>query len=276
MVLEQGRGTMGKLFAVIVVMIALASAYPIVTHMYVLPEDISTHGHAIDEQLADTMAEAGFSFLGAQLVLAIFVWKFSERKAGAKISHFPGGAKVMVVAAFILVGTETLALGVLGQNAWANVYFTPPKPDALQIQAQAGQFAFYFRYPGADGQFGALHPDKIDEGNQNFFGLDPANDAESRDDIVSGELAIPVNREVHLLMHAKDVGHSFYVRELRIQQDFVPGLDLSVHFTATKPGRYEIVCTQLCGLGHYNMKAYLNVLLPEDFDKWLKEKASEQ
>jgi cytochrome c oxidase subunit 2 len=267
---------MGKLFAIVLVIIALASAYPIAKHMYVPPEDISTHGHAIDDQLSDTMAEAGFAFLGAQLVLAFFVWKFSERKEGAKLTNFPGGAKLMVTVAFIIVGAEVFALGVLGQKAWANVYFTPPRPDALQIQAQAGQFAFYFRYAGADGKFGAIHPDKIDEGNQNFFGLDPANDIDSRDDIVSGELVIPANREVHLLMHAKDVGHSFYVRELRIQQDFVPGLDLSVHFTATKIGRYEIVCTQLCGLGHYNMKAYLNVMAQDDFEKWLKQKASEQ
>jgi cytochrome c oxidase subunit II len=266
---------MGKIFAVVLVVIALASAYPIVTHKYVPPEDISTHGHQIDEQLSDTMAEAGISFLLAQFVLAFFVWKFAERKDGAKLTNFPGGATVMVAAAFILVGTEVLALGVFGQKAWANVYFTSPRPDALQIQAQAGQFAFYFRYPGADGKFGAIHPDKIDEGNQNFFGLDPANEVEARDDIVSAELAIPVNREVHLMMHAKDVGHSFYVRELRIQQDFVPGLDLSVHFTATKVGRYEIVCTQLCGLGHYNMKAYLSVMAQDDFEKWMKQKASE-
>ena len=274
---------MGKGFAVVVLVIALASAIPIITHTWygsgirlAPPEDISTHGHAIDEQLSETMVEAGLSFLAAQIVLALFVWKFSSRAANAEIKTFPGGARGLVIAALVLVGTEMLALGILGQRAWATVYFTPAKPDALQIQAQAGQFAFYFRYPGADGKLGALHPDKIDEGNSNFFGLDPANDVESRDDIVTGELAIPVNREIQLLMHAKDVGHSFYVRELRIQQDFVPGLDLSVHFTATKTGKYEIVCTQLCGLGHYNMKAYLNVLSQEDFDGWLKQKASEQ
>lgn len=267
---------MGKFFAVILVIIALASAYPIVTHKYVPPQDISKHGQAIDKQLDDTMLEAGIAFLGAQLVLALFLWKFSGRKPGSPLKNFPGGARVLVIAAFVLVGIEVLALGLKGQKAWASVYFTPAKPDAMQIQAQAGQFAFYFRYPGADGRFGAIHPDKIDEGNQNFFGLDPADEVEARDDIVSGELAIPVNREIQLLMHAKDVSHSFYVRELRIQQDFVPGLDLSVHFTATTPGRYEIVCTQLCGLGHYNMKAYLNVMSQEDFDKWLKQKASEQ
>jgi len=155
------------------------------------------------------------------------------------------------------------------------VYFTSASPDAVQIQAQAEQFAFYFRYPGPDGKFGGIHPDKIDEGNQNYFGLDPANDVDARDDIVSGELVVPVNREVHLMMHAKDVGHSFYVRELRIQQDFVPGLDLSVHFTATKLGKYEIVCTQLCGLGHYNMKAYLSVVSEADFEKWLKDQAGQ-
>jgi cytochrome c oxidase subunit II len=267
---------MGKLFGVILATIAVLSAYPIVTHMYAQPVDISTHGHAIDEQLSDTMAEAGVSFLAAQLLLAFFVWKYSNRKTGAKVTQIPGGAKLMVATAFILVGTEVLALGALGQKAWADVYFSSPKPTALPIQAQAGQFAFYFRYPGADVKFGALHPDKIDEANGNYFGLDPANDVEARDDIVSGEMAIPVNREILLLMHAKDVNHSFYVRELRIQQDFVPGLDLSVHFTATQTGKFEIVCTQLCGLGHYNMKAYLSVLSQDDFDKWLKQKASEQ
>jgi len=264
---------MGKLLAIVLVAIAVLSAYPIVAHMFVLPEDISTHGHAIDEQLRDTMLEAGLSFIGAQVVLAIFVWGFTNRKEGSPLKNFPGGAKVAVIAAFVLVGTEVLALGVMGQKAWAEVYFTPPKANAIQIQAQAEQFAFYFRYPGADGKFGALHPDKIDEGNQNYFGLDPANEVEARDDIVSGELVVPVGREVQLLMHAKDVGHSFYVRELRIQQDFVPGLDLSVHFTATKIGKYEIVCTQLCGLGHYNMKAYLSVVSEADYEKWLRDQA---
>ena len=103
---------MGKLFAIVLVILALASAYPIVTHMFVPPDDISTHGHMIDEQLADTMAEAGISFVLAQLLLALFVWKFTNRGPNARVSQIPNGAKIMVVAAFILVGTEVLALGV--------------------------------------------------------------------------------------------------------------------------------------------------------------------
>lgn len=267
---------MGKFFAVTIVVIALVSAVPIVRHTWWMAPDISTHGQSIDDQMSETMAEAGISFLASQIILAFFIWKFSSNSPGAKIKTFPGGAKAMVWAAILLVGTEVLALGVFGMKAWGDVYFKAPGADALPIQIQAGQFAFYFRYPGPDGTFGPIHPEMISEANQNFFGLDQDHDADAKDDIVTAQMAIPVNREIHLLMHSKDVGHSFFVPELRIQQDFVPGLDLSVHFTATKIGRYEIVCTQLCGLGHYNMKAYLSVLSPEDYDAWLKKQAALQ
>jgi cytochrome c oxidase subunit II len=267
---------MGRFVALTIIVIAIISAIPILRHTWWMAPDISTHGQPIDDQMSETMAEAGISFLASQIILALFIWKFSNSKPGDKIKNFPGGAKAMVWAAFLLVGTEVLALGLFGVKAWANVYFTPPSADAMPIQVQAGQFAFYFRYPGPDGKFGAIHPEMISEANQNFFGLDTTNDQDSKDDIVTAEMAIPVNREIHLLMHAKDVGHSFFVPELRVQQDFVPGLDLTVHFTATKPGKYEIVCTQLCGLGHYNMKAYLYVYSQEDFDSWLKKEAALQ
>jgi cytochrome c oxidase subunit II len=267
---------MAKFFAVTIFVIAIVSAIPIVRHTWWMAPDISTHGAPIDEQMSETMAEAGISFLASQIILAFFIWRFSNPRPGEKTKHFPGGAKAMVWAAFLLVGTEVLALGVFGVKAWANVYFAPPSTNAMPVQVQAGQFAFYFRYPGSDGKFGPLHPDMISEATQNVFGLDPDHDPDSKDDIVTAEMAIPVNREIHLLMHAKDVGHSFFVPELRVQQDFVPGLDLSLHFTATKTGRYEIVCTQLCGLGHYNMKAYLSVMSQQDFEEWLKKQAAAQ
>ncbi len=267
---------MAKLFAVTIFVIAILSAIPILRHTWWMAEDISTHGAPIDEQMSETMAEAGISFLASQLILGFFVWKFSNPRPDTKIKNLPGGAKAMVWGAILLVGTEVLALGAFGVKAWANVYLTAPSSNALPVQVQAGQFAFYFRYPGPDGKFALIHPDKINEANQNFFGLDTDNDADAKDDIVTAEMAVPVNREIHLLMHSKDVGHSFFVPELRVQQDFVPGMDLSLHFTATKIGRYEIVCTQLCGLGHYNMKAYLSVLSQEDFDAWLKKEAALQ
>ncbi len=267
---------MAKILAVTIIVIAIASAVPIVMHIWPLPQDISLHGHLIDEQYTDTMWEAGISFLASQILLAIFIWKYSKPAPNAGIKRFPGGAAALVIAAFVLVGTEVLALGVFGAKAWGQAYFTPPSADALPVQVQAGQFAFYFRYPGPDGNFGPIHPNLISEANANFYGLDTTNDQDSKDDIVTAEMAIPVNREIHLLMHSKDLGHSFYVPELRVHQDFVPGLDLSIHFTATKIGKYEIVCTQLCGLGHYNMKAYLEVKSQADYDAWLKQQAALQ
>ncbi len=266
---------MARLFAITIVVIAILSAIPILRHTWVAPEDISTHGARIDEQMSETMAEAGISFLAAQFILAFFVWKFSNRAPDAKLKKFPGGAKGLVIGALLVVGIEVMALGLFGVKAWANVYLDAPSANAMPVQVQAGQFAFYFRYPGVDGKFGGLHPELINEGSQNIFGLDPEHDVDARDDIVAAEMAIPVNKEIHLLMHAKDVGHSFFVRELRVQQDFVPGLDVSLHFTATKIGKYEIVCTQLCGLGHYNMKAYLEVMSQQDFDDWLKKQAGQ-
>lgn len=267
---------MAKLFAVTIVVIAILSAIPIVRNTWHPMEDISTHGQAIDNQLSDTMWEAGISFLASQIILAWFIWRYSGDRPGEKLKTFPGGATGLVAAAIVLVGVEVFALGIFGVKAWGQIYFTPPGPDAMPVQVQAGQFAFYFRYPGPDGSFGPIHPDQISEANANFYGLDTTHDQDSKDDIVTAEMAIPVNREIRLLMHAKDVSHSFYVPALRIHQDFVPGLDLQLHFTATKVGKYEIVCSQLCGLGHYNMKAYLEVMSQQDFDDWMKKQAALQ
>src|SRR5580700_10444790 len=164
---------MAKLFAVTIFVIAILSAIPIIQNTYHPVPDASTHGPAIDEQMSETMWEAGISFLASQILLAWFIWKFSGDRPGEKtMKTFPGGATGLVAAAFILVGVEVFALGIFGAKAWANLYFTQPGADAMPVQVQAGQFAFYFRYPGPDGSFGPIHPELVNEGTQNFYGLD--------------------------------------------------------------------------------------------------------
>ena len=266
---------MGKLFALVLATITLVSAAVFAMHVWWLPPDISLLGGGIDRQLSETMAATGAMFVAAQLVLAYFVLRSGDGNALRTTRTFPGGAVPMVAFAILLVGAEVLVLTLVGSKVWASIYMTPAEPGALRIDVQAEQFAYYFRYAGADGRFGPTHPDKIDEGNDNYFGLDPANDTTARDDIVAASLEIPVNTPIALTLHAKDVGHSFYVHDLRIQQDFVPGMVIPVHFTATKPGKYELVCTQLCGLGHYNLRAYVDVVTREQFDQWLKDHATE-
>ena len=116
----------------------------------------------------------------------------------------------------------------------------------------------------------------IDPSAGNFFGLDRRHDPESRDDLVTSTLAVPLGRPVELILRSKDVIHSFYVPELRLQQDMVPGMEIPIHFTATRAGRYEIVCTQLCGLGHYRMRAFLLAMPEADFSKWILGQAAYQ
>ncbi|HEX9284534.1 MAG TPA: hypothetical protein VF879_02595, partial [Nitrospirales bacterium] len=248
---------MGKLFAVIVAVVTVISSAVFITRIWWLPADISVLGVGIDRQMSETMIAAGVLFVISQLVLALFVWQYGDTGDGRPIKIFPGGAAPMVLIATILVGAEIVVLTLVGTKVWAGIFLSPPDPKALRIDVQAEQFAFYFRYPGRDGKFGTMHPELIDDGNNNFFGLDPANDTTARDDIVSGSLVLPVNQPILLTLHAKDVGHAFYVPELRIQQDIVPGLVIPLHFIATKVVKKEIVCTQLCELGHYSMQTYM-------------------
>lgn len=265
---------MGKIFAIIVTIITIVSTAIFIGHHW-MPPDFSQLGVGIDHQMAETMITSGILFVVAQLVLASFVWQFADNNDQRKIKIFPGGATPMVVGAIILVGAEILALTLVGSKIWASIYVAPADPHSLKIDVQAEQFAYYFRYAGPDGKFGTLHPELIDASTGNFMGLDPANDTAARDDIVAATLAIPVNTPVVLELHAKDVSHAFYVPELRIQQDFVPGLVIPLHFTATRLTKSEIVCTQLCGLGHYNMRAYLEVMSADDFKKWLNDQSGQ-
>jgi cytochrome c oxidase subunit 2 len=266
---------MGKLFAVVLTLITLTSAAVFMAHVWWMPPDASAHGPGIDSQMNSTFIEAGIAFVLSQLLLAYFVWKYRDG-AGRTVRLLPGGAKGTVITAFLLVGLELLGLELVGGKVWASLYYGQPVAGATRVQVQAEQFGYYFRYPGPDGKFGPLHPDKIDPGTGNFFGLDKEHDVESRDDIVTAELTVPVNQAVDITLHSKDVDHSFYVPSLRVHQDFLPGMEIPVHFTPVKVGRYDIVWTQLCGLGHYNMHAFMNVMSEADYEKWLQDRAAEQ
>ena len=148
-----------------VTVITIVSVAFFVMHTWWLPVDISTTGIAIDHQLDETMVETGILFLAGQLLLGLFVWQVRAiRTLRRKIKIFPGGSTPLVAAAIIVVGIEILALTFLGSKAWAAINIAPAASDSLHIDVQAEQFAFWFRYPGPDGKFGGLHPEKIDEG----------------------------------------------------------------------------------------------------------------
>jgi len=195
------------------------------------------------------------------------VVRFRNRGRRAGYSHGNNTMEILWTSATVIV---FLGLGIMAREAWATLHFRGAGPDALRIEVTAQQFAWNFRYPGADGLWGRTKITEISDSSGNPLGLDP-DDPAAADDLVMPVFAVPANREVELVLKTKDVTHSFFVRELRLKQDAVPGLEIRVHFTAEKPGRYEVACAELCGLGHHRMRSYLTVLSPADYEKWLAE-----
>jgi cytochrome c oxidase subunit 2 len=240
-----------------------------------LPIDVSTHGPELDRQLRLSLLANGVLFIAAQLGLAYTVWRYrarsNVRRATTTRTWFP-----LEVGWALAITGLVIGLGFAGYRVWAQMYLSPAPSGSLQIAVQGYQFAYSFRYPGADGRFGPVHVDKIDDAAGNPWGLDREHDPDSKDDIVTATLAIPLDRPVELLLSARDLGHSLYVRELRIQQDMLPGMEIPIHFTARKAGEYEIICTQLCGLGHYRMRAFLKAMPESEFKNWLGKQATSQ
>lgn len=237
-----------------------------------LPELISVHGAAIDRQLTTTLTIAGVVFFLAQVALGVFIWKFRGR-GEERASYWHENARLEATWT-ILTAVLFIGLGIEGNRVWAQYFLTPAPADAVVVEITPQQFAWNFRYPGPDRQFGRTDPALIDDAAGNYLGLDP-KDAPGKDDIVTQNImAIPVNRPVRIILRSKDVTHSFFVPQLRVKQDAVPGMAIQVHFTASKAGEYEIACAELCGMQHYKMRARLLVLSDAEFENWLKSRAA--
>jgi len=259
----------GKIFAILLASVSLISVGLFVSRQWWMPAAAARHASSLDKLIVWAMIDAGIAFLLAQLALAALVWR-SRVDTDARVVPFTSGVRVAVVLSVLFISLELYSAATLGRRAWGSMFSVPSTADRVRAQVMGQQFAFYFRYPGRDGQFGPIHVEKIDASIGNYFGLDTKKDEASKDDVVVAALVLPVNQPVELILSSQDVIHSFYVRELRIQQDMVPGMQIPVRFTPTKIGKYEITCTQLCGLGHYRMRAYLEVVSASDFEKWIE------
>jgi cytochrome c oxidase subunit 2 len=169
----------------------------------------------------------------------------------------------------------------------ARVDRIPPESEALVVQLTGEQFAWNVRYAGPDGVFGKTDVKLIDM-QDNPLGLDRSDPAAKDDVTTTNQLYLPVNKPIIVKLRSKDVIHSFNVPEFRVKQDAIPGLTIPIWFipnvttaemrtrTGNAEFQYEIACAQLCGLGHYRMRAYVTVLSGDEFQKWLDDKVKEQ
>jgi cytochrome c oxidase subunit II len=236
-----------------------------------LPVAISQHAVAYDVQFTRTLVVAGIIFVAAQSALVAVVWRFRDRgTAAGKIETSQSGRlEFYWTAATAIVFLGLLALG---GRIWAGVQFTAAPAGAEKIEVLGKQFAWSFRYAGPDGRFGRTNIRFVNDAAGNSFGLDP-DDPSGKDDIVSATLHVPSGRTVELTLTSQDVIHSFFVRELRMKQDLVPGMRIPLHFLANVPGTYEIPCAELCGLGHSQMHTTMIVMPPDAYDRWKREQA---
>lgn len=210
-----------------------------------LPENVSTYGGDIDFlfYLIYYITGATFVLFAAALVIFLIVFRHREgRRATYLHGHVPLEILWTVVTAAIMV-----ILTLMSRPLWGKIKETRP-PSDLQIQVSAKQFNWEIVYPGPDGKFG------------------------TRDDLkMDNDLHVPVNRVVRVILQSKDVIHSLFLPNLRFKQDAVPGRDIEAWFEATRPGKYEMPCAELCGFGHSGMRGWLYVHAAEDYQKWVKK-----
>lgn len=256
--------------ALILVVFTLSTIYVIGLRIWWPPETISPMGPAIDAQLVRTLVICGLVFFLGQSGLAFAVFRYRDRGTRAHYSHGNNALEILWTSATAIL---FIGLGIAAESAWAELRWRGAAPGAVQVEVVGQQFAWNFRYPGPDGEFGRTDPTLVDDAAGNPLGID-FSDPAAADDLVTPVMAVPVNQEVEVILGSKDVLHSFFVRELRFKQDTVPGLTIPLHFTANKVGRYEVVCAELCGMQHHRMRTFLEVLPPDEYETWLQEQAS--
>lgn len=181
-------------------------------------------------------------------------------------SHFSSYLELSVA------GIEAVLLIFVAYPVWAkHTSGFPKESEATVVQVVGQQFNWNIRYPGQDGTFGKQDMARVAE--TNIFGVDPT-DPNGKDDLqVLNEIHVPVKKPVICYISSKDVIHSFRLMAMRVTQDAIPGMRIPCWFKATKEGRYQINCAQLCGNGHSSMSGgFLVVESPAAYDKWLASK----
>jgi cytochrome c oxidase subunit 2 len=214
-----------------------------------LPQDVSTFGPSIDAILKLILCVVGIAFLLTEGTLLAFVILY-RRREGVR-AHFIRGESLpqmaWVLIPVVIVGFLDIAIDVGARPIWNLVKEQSPAA-ALTVKLEALQFGWEFTYPGPDGRFGT-HEDLVQ----------------------TTTLVVPERQVIRLLIESQDVIHSFYVPQLRLRQDAVPGRVIPAWFEATEPGKYEIACSQLCGNSHFAMKGILRVLTAAEYRQWVNE-----
>ncbi len=228
--------------------------------------DIAADWGLIDTTINITLWVTGAVFILVNLFMAYCVYKFRQ-KEGHKAVYEPENAKLEVgLSAITTVGV--IAMLAPGLFVWAAFVNVPE--DATEYEVLGQQWQWQFRYPGADGMLGAADTALVTESNP--FGIN-SEDPNGQDDVVVNgpDMRLPVGQPVKALLRSNDVLHNYTVTQFRVKMDLVPGLISYLWFEPTQEGTYDILCEELCGIGHFVMRGSITIQSQADFDAWLAQ-----
>ncbi len=235
--------------------------------LFGITEPASQHGPMVDHMLEIVHWVMAALFVGWSIFLVITIWRgYHKRNPKANYHGVQSHASSHLEIGVII--TEVILLLGFAFPLWANRVDQFPDPD-VRVNAWAEQFAWNFQYPGADGKFGTT--DRFLISSQNPVGIDP-QDPNGFDDVVTGSLVLPNRKKIEINVTSKDVIHNLALPTMRIAQDADPGKFSRMWFIPTKAGKSEIICGQLCGESHGNMRSVLEVVSDEKkFQTWMSE-----
>ena len=231
-----------------------------------LPPVASEHGHMIDHMLEMVHWFMLFLFVGWTIFFLYSLFRF-YRKRNPKANYSGSKSQASTHLELGVVIFEGILLLGFAFPLWGTrVNEFPTGPDVVKVRVVGYQFAWIMHYPGPDGQFGRTSPQFYGTASaQQMVGLDPADPNGKDDMFLSSELVLPKGRPAIVQVSSKDVIHNFALKSMRIAQDAVPGMQIPLWFTPEQTGDWDIVCGQLCGAGHANMKATLTVVENNEF-----------
>jgi cytochrome c oxidase subunit 2 len=250
--------------AIALILLALGSVlFHFLSPWYFTP--IASNWHTIDSTIAITFWVTGIAFVALSVFMAWVLIRYRHREGG-RATYQPENKKLEWWL-LVLTGGGVAAMLAPGLLVWADVIHVPQ--DARVVEVVAQQWHWSYRLPGKDGKLGSVHARFV--GDANPFGMNPA-DPHGRDDVLlsSPEVHVPLGQPVKLLLRSKDVLHNFAVAQLRVKMDLVPGLVTYTWFTPTRTGSFDLLCEELCGIGHFAMRGRIVVDEPAAFQAWLE------
>jgi cytochrome c oxidase subunit 2 len=248
-----------------ILLVVLGCLYLFLAQPYWFPVGVSSQSVPIDHQFRVAFLVLGAMFVAGHLALGYVL--STKPRGNGKAS---GGSWRLELTWTVAITAIFFWLNISGDRLWSSTMLPEKQAGQIELEVTGAQFQWYFRYPGPNGVFGRTDAQKYakaDEGNP--LGIDPSDPA-GRDDFVSAVMVVPVGHVVQMHLRAQDVIHSLFIPAMRFKQDTVPGMEIHSHFTPTQTGVYEIACAELCGIGHYRMRAQVRVVSEEEFQKWLK------